>query len=53
MPNIWVQKERTPEEKKEFEELLKTCTSAEKEHAQIMWDKGVPMDEILYYTKMF
>ena len=53
MPIEWAKRERTPEEVKEFEELLKTCTSGEAERARILWKDGVPMDKIQYYTKMF
>ena len=51
MPSEWKKRERTPEEIKEFEELLKTCTSGEKELAQIMWERGTPLRDIKYYIE--
>lgn len=47
----WVKRERTPEEVEEFKELLENCTPGEKEYAQMMWERGTPMEDIKYYIE--
>lgn len=42
------ERERTEEEIRQYEELLKKCNEVDREYAKVCWEIGIPLNHVIF-----